>query len=163
MKPLSIILLTVAMGLAAPGVESIPLKDKTLVVWVSPANLTQRGGSALTIDDGESHFDGIIFGEIAPRKWMPGSDFHHRTHQGQANWPEETAATNTFLQIAITYKAQQVTVYRNGQQYAQYTMANPPLAFGSPSVVVIGLRHQRKMALQSSCISWTNSESITWL
>src|SRR5436190_11248498 len=54
------------------------LQDKTLVAWVSPSNLIQRGGSALTIDDGQSHFDGIIFGEIEPKKWMPGSDFYNR-------------------------------------------------------------------------------------
>ncbi len=29
-----------------------PLADKTLVAWVAPANLTQGGGSALTLDDG---------------------------------------------------------------------------------------------------------------
>ena len=28
-----------------------PLRDKTLVVWVAPANLTQSGGSALTVND----------------------------------------------------------------------------------------------------------------
>jgi len=44
------------------------LRDKTLVAWVAPANETQHGGSVLTIDDGNSHFDGIIFGEIAPAK-----------------------------------------------------------------------------------------------
>lgn len=137
----TILLLTVAMSLVAQGAEPAALKDKTLVVWVSPANLTQRGGSALTIDDGESHFDGIIFGEIIPRKWMPGSDFHHRTHPAQGNWPEETADPDTLIQIAITYKDQQVTAYRNGQKYAQYTMANPPLAFGPQSVLVIGMRH----------------------
>ena len=41
-----------------------PLADKTLVVWVAPANLTQRGGSALTIDDGRDNFDAIVFGEL---------------------------------------------------------------------------------------------------
>jgi hypothetical protein len=40
--------------------------DKTLVAWVYLDNTTQRGGSALTLDDQASHFDGIIFGERAP-------------------------------------------------------------------------------------------------
>lgn len=141
MKRLILTLLTVASALFVHGAEPAPLKDKTLVVWVAPANLTQRGGSALTIDDGESHFDGIAFGEITPGKWMPGSDFHRRTQSAQGDWPEETADPNSFLQIAITYQAQRVTVYRNGQTYAQYAMANPPLAFGPLSVAVIGMRH----------------------
>ncbi len=38
-----------------------PLKDKTLIVWVSPANLTQSGGSALTVNDTTiDRFDGIV-------------------------------------------------------------------------------------------------------
>jgi hypothetical protein len=36
----------------AAGADT-PLRDKTLVVWAAPANLTQRGGSVLTIDDGQ--------------------------------------------------------------------------------------------------------------
>ena len=137
--------LVVGMALApcraAPVEVSPPLGDKTLVVWVAPANLTQRGGSALTIDDGETHFDGIIFGELTPKKWMPGSDFHRRTQTAQGGWPEETADAKTFVQIAISYKGRQVEVYRNGRSYAQYTMANPPLACGPLSVVVMGMRH----------------------
>ena len=72
-----------------------PLKDKTLVAWVSPANLTQRGGSVLTIDDVRSHFDGIVFGELAERRWMAGSDTFRRTHREQGPWPEETADPKT--------------------------------------------------------------------
>lgn len=63
------------------------LLDKTLVVWVRPANSSQRGGSALTLDDLASHFDGIVFGEIAAGRWMAGSDFYRRTWQDQAAWP----------------------------------------------------------------------------
>ncbi len=130
-----------ATAAAAPASHSPPLRDKTLVVWAAPANLTQKGGSALTIDDGETHFDGIIFGELAAKRWMPGSDGHRRTQPGQGNWPEETADAKSFVQIAIAYKDRQVTVYRNGQPYAQYAMANPPLVCGPQSVAVIGMRH----------------------
>ncbi len=118
-----------------------PLVDKTLVVWAAPANLDQRGGSALTIDDVASHFDGIVFGELAHKKWMAGSDGFRRTHREQGDWPEETADAKTFVQVAITYKGREVTIYRNGKKQAQYTMANPPQQFGPPSVVVIGMRH----------------------
>ena len=51
-----------------------PLSDKTLVAWVAPANLTQRGGSALTIEKQQGVFDAIVFGEIAPAKWMAASE-----------------------------------------------------------------------------------------
>ena len=141
MKPIILSLLLTAIALGSPEAESAALEDKTLVAWVAPENLTQHGGSALTIDDGESHFDGIVFGELSPRKWMPGSDGFRRTLKEQANWPEESAAPQAFVQLAITYKDRQVTVYRNGQQYAQYTMGNPPQDFGPQSMVIVGMRH----------------------
>jgi beta-fructofuranosidase len=118
-----------------------PLRDKTLVVWAAPANLGQKGGSALSIDDLQSHFDGIVLGELATKRWMPGSDGFNRTLRQQNTWPEETADPRTFVQVAITYQERRVTVYRNGQPYAQYTMANAPREFGPQSVVVLGMRH----------------------
>jgi len=135
--PLSCIL-TVA---AAPAAEPPPLRDKTLVVWAAPANLEQRGGSALTLDAGQGRFDGIVFGENTPKKWMPGSEGWRRTHTEQGAWPDETADGRTSVQIAIVYQDRQVTIYRNGQQYAQYTMANPPQEFGPQSAVLLGKRH----------------------
>ena len=56
--------------------------DKTLVSWVALANTTQQGGSALTIQSGKA-FDGIVFGEAAPGKWMAGSDYLARTQRDQ--------------------------------------------------------------------------------
>ncbi len=47
------------------------ISDKTLLAWVQLANLDQRAGSVLTIQDFRE-FDGIVFGEVRPRTWMPG-------------------------------------------------------------------------------------------
>ena len=129
------------LWISAAAAGEAPLVDKTLLVWASPANLDQRGGSALTVDDAASHFDAIVFGEIAPRKWMAGSDSFRRTNSDQAGWPAETADAKTFVQVAIVYKGRLVTIYRDGRKYAEYTMANPPQPFGPQSVVVIGMRH----------------------
>src|SRR5207247_1035633 len=96
MRILVITFLTALTQLLAAGAEQTQLKDKTLVVWAAPANLTQQAGSALTIDDGQAHFDGIVFGEISPRKWMPGSDTFRRTLKEQGSWPDETADAKTF-------------------------------------------------------------------
>ena len=117
------------------------LGDKTLVTWAAPADLQQRGGSVLTIDAGQGRFDGIIFGELASKKWMPGSEGFLRTLKEQGNWPDETADGKTNVQIAITYQDRQVTLYRNGRQYAQYSMEPPPLECGPQSTVLIGMRH----------------------
>jgi beta-fructofuranosidase len=126
---------------ADPGAPPPPLRDKTLVVWAAPANLTQQGGSALTLDDGLSHFDGIVFGELAPKRWMSGSDTYRRSQREQTEWPEETTDARSFVQIAITYQDRQVTLYRNGQVYARYTMSGPPLEYGTEPVVLFGRRH----------------------
>lgn len=138
----SLTLITVAI-LSIVGADAAPepLQDKTLVVWVSPSNLTQRAGSALTIEDGDSHFDGIVFAEITPRKWMPGSEAFRRTLRQQDSWPEETAASGTFVQMAIVYRGSEVTAYRDGQLYVQYTATNAPPKFGPESVVLFGRRH----------------------
>lgn len=120
---------------------SAPLQDKTLVAWVALADLDQRAGSALTLDDGQSHFDGIVFGELSPRRWMPGSDSFHRTHREQSDWPEETAGHDTFIQIAVVYADRTVTVFREGQTYASYTLSRPPQTFGPSATVLFGRRH----------------------
>ena len=141
MKLLTTTLLTVAVALLAHGAEPTRLKDKTLVVWAAPANLTQQAGSALTIDDGQSHFDGIIFGEITPKRWMPGSDGFRRTLREQGNWADETADAGTFVQMAIVYRGREVTVFRNGHDYARYTMPDAPQTFGLAAAVLFGRRH----------------------
>jgi len=130
----------VLLAAAAQAAEE-PLLDKTLVVWAAPANLEQRGGSALTIDGGQGRFDGIVFGELAPARWMAGSNYFLRTQQDQAAWPAETADAGTFVQIAIVYRDREVTIYRDGAPYASYTMANPPQAFAEGSVAMFGMRH----------------------
>ncbi len=123
-----------------------PLLDKTLVVWVKPANVTQRGGSALTIDDGRDHFDGIVFGELVPQRWMAGSDFYRRSNLLQDSIQlesryDKTAANKGFIQIAITYQGKTVTIYRNGVINDSYIYRTEQQPFGIASRINIGLRH----------------------
>lgn len=128
----------VAAG-AAPAAP-FPLTDKTLVAWAAPANLTQRGGAVLSLDDQQSHFDALVFGELAVGRWMGGSDFYRRTPRDQAGWPAETADARTLVQLALVYRGTQVTLYRAGQLYARYNVKEPQ-TFGRDSAVVFGLRH----------------------
>lgn len=122
----------------ATGIPTIT--DKTLVAWAYLANLTQRGGSVLTLDDQKSHFDGIILGEIAPGKWMAGSDGFRRTRQDQDRCSSETAGPDTLVQIAVAYGGDQITVYRDGKEYSRHEVPERQV-FGEGSVVVFGLRH----------------------
>jgi len=126
---------------AAVTVSAAPdIRDKTLVAWVTPANLAQRGGSVLTIEKTGGVFDAIVLGEITPGKWMPGSDGFRRTQRDQERFPVETADSNTLVQIAIVYQGKQVTLFRNSSQCASY-VAEGSEGFGSDSKVLIGLRH----------------------
>ncbi|MGB2864906.1 MAG: LamG-like jellyroll fold domain-containing protein, partial [Sedimentisphaerales bacterium] len=114
--------------------------DKTLVVWVAPADLTHRGGSALTIQSGDQ-FDGIVFGELQPGKWMAGSDYHKRTQKAQDKYIPETADSKTMVQMAIVYKGDEILIYRNGQSYASYQAKNIDLLSPENNIAVFGLRH----------------------
>jgi beta-fructofuranosidase len=117
------------------------ITDKTLVVWAAPATLEQGGGSALTIDNGDGAFDGVVFAELAPKRWMPGSNGFARTEKKQDQWPAENAKADEFVQMAIVYRGREIAVYRNGQPYARYTMAQGPQVFGPQAMVLFGRRH----------------------
>jgi len=126
----------------AQAADDARLTDKTLVVWASPANLTQAGGTALTVNDTTiDRFDGVIFAEIEPQVWMPGSNGFSRTNKEQADWPKETVGPDEFVQMAIVYQGQQITMYRNGELYAEYTASGKPYAFGTSTAILFGQRH----------------------
>ncbi len=139
-KSIVIVVLFVFGSQLLEGADRGRIKDKTLVVWTAPANLTQRGGSTLTIDDMKGHFDGIIFGELAAGKWMAGSDHFRRSEKDQEEYRKETAGKNTFVQIAIVYEGTDVTVYRKGKVYASYKIEERR-KFGPESIIMFGQRH----------------------
>jgi hypothetical protein len=127
----------------ALSAKTDPVRDKTLVAWVRLADLDQRGGSVLTIEHPDGgQFDGIVFGESVPRRWMPGSNNLLRTPPGhvQQAWPEETAGPDQVVQIAAVYAGTRITLYRNGVLYGTGTMAEP-ITFPAGSSVIIGKRH----------------------
>lgn len=129
----------VAVGAVAWAAKAAAA-DKTLVSWVRLANTTQRGGSALTVQCGEQ-FDGIVFGEIAPGTWMAGSENYVRTQRNQEACATEKADDNTFIQMAIVYRGNRITVYRDATAYASHESANIDLLGSKDSMVVFGIRH----------------------
>ena len=73
------------MPVLVSAADEVPLTDKTLVVWAAPANLTQSGGTALTVNDTTiDRFDGIVFAELEPQVWMPGSNGFSSDEQGSS-------------------------------------------------------------------------------
>ncbi len=134
----------IALPVAHAALEDPPLLDKTLVVWASPTNLTQTGGSALTVNDTtRDRFDGIVLGEIVPGVWMPGSNNFSRTEREQDDWPRESATADELVQVAIVYRAAEITLYRNGELYAAYRTEGEPYAYGANTAILFGQRHLR--------------------
>ena len=114
--------------------------DKTLMSWVTLANTSQQGGSALTIQDGE-RFDAIVFGERARGKWMAGSNFFRRTQTDQDANAAETAGSDALVHLAIVYEGDEIRIYRNGEVYATYKAENVDLLNVENHIAVFGLRH----------------------
>jgi sucrose-6-phosphate hydrolase SacC (GH32 family) len=140
MKKMMAGLLIASAMLSIPGTLAAGT-DKTLVSWVCLANTTQQGGSALTIQRGE-RFDGIVFGETASGKWMAGSEFFARTQADQQASGVEKADSKTLILVAIVYKGNQISIYRNGEPYASYEASNIDLLGDKDNIAVFGLRHE---------------------
>ncbi len=68
MRALAASLVTAVISLSAHCAEPTAIGDKTLVAWVTPADLTQRGGSVLTIEKEGGVFDAVVFGEVEPAR-----------------------------------------------------------------------------------------------
>ena len=145
---------TTATGTAGtgPGDYTGPeIREKTLVSWVTLEDLDVRAGSVITIDTQTGDvFDGIIWAEQNPNRWMAGSNGFQRTQPFTAPDDSETVAGEQVM-VAITYAdngagTATVTGYRNGVQIGQYdrgpfvTYPDPPGATGAE--IIFGRRHQ---------------------
>ena len=128
-------------GRAAAAKEPITIgHDKTLVAWVTPANLKQRGGGVLTISDRTGDFDSVVFAERNERRWMAGSGDQLRTQKNQSGNAPETASADTLVQIAVVYRRTRVEIWRNAKLYASYDIDKRPPIFGSERLVLMGVR-----------------------
>lgn len=132
-----VLILTTAVTVAADQKTSA---DKTLVAWVALTDTNLRAGSVLTLQRG-SEFDAIVFAEKASGKWMAGSDMFSRTQSNQKSYPQDTSDGKTFVQMAIVYKDDTISIYRNGELYASYNAKNIDLITGDDNIAVFGLRH----------------------
>jgi len=124
-----------------------PLREKTLEAWVTLATLEQGGGGIITVeaDDGRN-FDGIVFAERQPRRWVAGSEFYRRTRDLELA-TDETTAPGQLVHIALVYQRDHtIEMFRNGQPYGDpYQWTSEFGAFdtfpGGSSRVLFGKRH----------------------
>jgi len=135
---MKILLIVAIMALAACSARAGT--DKTLVSWAAITDPDVRAGSILTIQLG-SQFDGIVFAERSPGRWMAGSDFFRRTNADQQSRPVETADGKALVQMAIVYQDDRITIYRNGKVYEKHKARNIDLLGSDNNFAVFGLRH----------------------
>ncbi|MHC5058972.1 MAG: GH32 C-terminal domain-containing protein [Planctomycetota bacterium] len=134
------VITTVIATVIAAGSARAASTDKTLVSWVTLKDKGVKAGSVLTVQVGQQ-FDGIVFAELADSRWMAGSDHYRRTDRDQTRYPREEAGGDTLVQMAIVYKGKQITVYRNGEEYASHRAENIDLLGSKDNFVVFGRRH----------------------
>jgi hypothetical protein len=119
------------------------LSARTLSVRAIPADVRQRGGGLLTIENNAGdRFDSIVLGERQTGHWIAGSEFFNRTSDVGGK-PEPQPTGNTPVHIAITYdESGNISIYRNGEPYgAPYQTSGVLKLESRASHVLLGLRH----------------------
>ena len=120
------------------------ITNKTLVSWVYLDDLNVRSGSALTIDSPSvDRFDGIVYAERQPNRWMAGSSYFERTQDPVPGFAE--TLPNQLVQMAITYQSvsgnAHVSIYRNGSLIGDYTQGPMASWSAGDAEVLFGARH----------------------
>ena len=116
-----------------------PVLHKTLVAWVSLDDLDQKGVGIMSLLN-MPEWDGIVYGELDPRKWMGGSHGYTRTQKEQSAYPAESTGPSELVQIAIVYDWTTVTIYRNGKLYAAFD-AGDRHVYKKDMTLLLGKRH----------------------
>ncbi|MEQ1828476.1 MAG: DUF1553 domain-containing protein [Pirellula sp.] len=118
------------------------LREKTLEAWVQLSNLGQSGGAAISLETEDGAvFDGIVFGEREPKRWVVGSNFYSRSDSlGDV---ESESSVNETVHVAFVYASDgSIRAYRNGHPYGMAVRKSELVAFlPKTSHVLFGLRH----------------------
>ncbi len=119
------------------------ITNKTLVAWVSLADLEQRAGGVLTLQTGNgATFDSITYAERTAEQWMSGSNGFLRSGAANNGGASETVTEPGEIMIAIAYgPGGRIDIYREGLLYATYLTSGPFAYPGGSSDVLMGLRH----------------------
>ena len=126
-----------------------PLQEQTLVSFIRLKDLGIKGGSPVTFTtNNSSYFNGLALGEIPIKfratniNWVAISEFKDRSKDLRP--PFKETYTHQLLKMAISYKKVngqcQVSIYRNGEQIAQYTKGRIGTLAPQNSQVLFGMR-----------------------
>jgi sucrose-6-phosphate hydrolase SacC (GH32 family) len=125
--------------------------DKTLVAWVSLNAIKDRSGSVLTIQNGEQ-YDGIILSRENGGTWVAGSENNNRTQIEKGIAIQESDTLGEFVQLAIVYKGQEISMYQDGELKSRYQAENMHLLNHDKNFIIFGLPHVGGPARLSAAI-----------
>jgi sucrose-6-phosphate hydrolase SacC (GH32 family) len=149
MIPRALAIAAVALSIAPAAVaQNTAIQDKTLVSWVSVDDLNCRGGSALTLGTSDL-WDGLVFGERFPKKWMAGSDHWRRTQSDEVIKKEEDAPLNQLTQIALVHRGNEATLLQDGKEITSWKLASEPPVYRKEAYILFGWRHLGAPALNA--------------
>jgi Concanavalin A-like lectin/glucanases superfamily len=102
-----------------------PIREKSLEVWCTLANLDQRQTTLMELDDGVETWDGIVFADQNVREWYPGSSYRHRS--GKLDGPVESAQPTDLVHLVMVYDSfGLIMLFRNGQLHSTYRPPTGP-------------------------------------
>ena len=107
--------------------------DKTLVSWFCFDEEAPKHCSVITVQ-AANKYDALSFGQDAQGKWSTASDDNTRTQtiEQLAQNPAQEIVLGQFMMMAAVYKDNSVTIYRDGEVYADYTIEEPFDFLNSP-------------------------------
>lgn len=127
-------------GYAATGPLQNEVVGKSFEVLLELPDLNQRRGAAMSLQTTNGVlFDGLVYAEREPQRWMSGSNNFARTDD--FGGPAETAQ-NVRIHLIVTYsKDGTIACYRNGVLYGRPYKASVQEFQAGESQILLGLRH----------------------
>ena len=114
--------------------------DKTLVSWFCFDDGASKHCSVITVQAADK-YDALAFEQDAPGKWSTarGDNTRTQTTEQPARNPTQEIVLGQFMMMAAVYKDNSVTIYRDGEVYAHYTIEKSFDFLNSPYLqLVIG-------------------------
>ena len=114
--------------------------DKTLISWFCFDEQPSKPCSVVSLQAVDD-YDALAFGQDAPGKWSTASNDNIRTQTQEqlAQNPAQEIVLGEFMMMAAVYQDKMVTIYREGEVYASYTIEKLFDFLGSPYLqLVIG-------------------------
>ncbi|MCY4402094.1 MAG: GH32 C-terminal domain-containing protein [Candidatus Poribacteria bacterium] len=116
------------------------ITDKTLVSWFCFDEEAPKHCSVITVQAADK-YDALAFGQDIPGKWSIASEDNIRTQTANqlVQNPDQEIILGKFMMMAAVFKDNSITIYRDGEVYANYTIEEPVDFLNSPYLqLVIG-------------------------